>query len=25
MTRQDAESACGTLKKEHQHCQVVKG
>jgi hypothetical protein len=25
MTLKDAESACGTLKKEHQHCEVVKG
>jgi hypothetical protein len=25
MTQKDAESACGTLKKEHQHCEVVKG
>jgi hypothetical protein len=24
MTQKDAESVCGTLKKEHQHCQVVK-
>jgi len=24
MTEKDAESACGTLKKQHQHCQVVK-
>lgn len=25
MTLKEAQSACGTLKKEHQHCQVVKG
>jgi ribosomal 50S subunit-associated protein YjgA (DUF615 family) len=25
MTQKDAESACGTLKKAHQHCEVVKG
>ncbi len=25
MTEEEAQSACGTLKKEHQHCQVVKG
>ena len=24
MTQKDAQSVCGTLKKEHQHCQVVK-
>lgn len=24
MTEKDAQSACGTLKKQHQHCQVVK-
>jgi SPOR domain len=25
MTLKEAESACGTLRKEHQHCEVVKG
>ncbi len=25
MTLKDAESACGSLKKQHQHCEVVKG
>jgi SPOR domain len=25
MTLKEAQSACGTLKKEHQHCEVVKG
>jgi len=25
MTLKQAESACGTLHKEHQHCEVVKG
>lgn len=25
MTLKDAESACGTLKKQHRHCEVVKG
>lgn len=24
MTLKDAESACGTLKKQHRHCEVVK-
>lgn len=25
MTLKEAEFACGTLRKEHQHCEVVKG
>lgn len=25
MTQKNPESACGTLKKEHQHCEVVMG
>jgi hypothetical protein len=25
MTLKEAEVACGTLRKEHQHCEVVKG
>jgi len=25
MTLKEAQSACGILKKEHQHCEVVKG
>jgi hypothetical protein len=25
MTEEEARAACGTLKKEHQHCEIVKG